>query len=197
MPVHAHRWPRLAHSGAAACFLHQFPHLHVVDHFHRQPPVRSHFFVHAAANQLERANSDIRSGFRIAHAPRPGREHERASKERHHHFFAEGEQFCVGQQRQMIPLVFLSQRNRPAQQVGSEVHVGIREDQPFPARIFVSALQGVGFTEPAGGKGIDPQHFQARIALRGCPQNCVGRIRGTVVHRHDFVARIIQRQKGR
>ena len=71
VPVHAHRVPGARDARPQSRFLHEFSELHVVNHFHRQPPVRSHLFVGAAPDQLKRAHADVSARSRIVRAPRP------------------------------------------------------------------------------------------------------------------------------
>ena len=101
----------------------------------------------------------------------------------------------MAEQGEMVPAALLRGGERAAQQVGPEVHVGVGEHEPFADGVLVGLLQGVRLAEPAGGKGIDCAGLQPRITLRGGCENFAGRIDGAVVHRDDFVARIIECEK--
>src|ERR1700680_3931338 len=100
MPVDAQGAFGLRNSRAEARLLDQFPKLHVVNDFHRQPPVRSDRLIGAPADELKRAEPriDVRAG--IAHAPRPNAKQEAHPEKCHHDLFADAEHFGAAEQRE-------------------------------------------------------------------------------------------------
>ncbi len=196
VPVDAHRESRLRGARPQSRFLHQFPQLHVVNHFHGQPPVCPHGFVRAAADHLESPDAHVAPRARVHRAPRPRPHHHRQPEKRHGDLFPERIHLGRAQQRHVIPSPLLGQRQRPPQESGREMDVRIREDQPFAARLFVGLLQRVRFSQPPGGQGIDARVFQPRILPRGAGQDRSRGVFGAVIHGHHFVTRVIERQKG-
>ena len=144
-----------------------FPSFHIVHHFHRQPPVRSHLFVSAAPDQLKRAHAHIARWISDCSRATAARPAGRPSRKTSSRSSRPTRTSWRGTAASSGPNVFLPPaRSSAARHVGLEMDVRIREHQPLARRMFERLLQRMRLAEPSGGKGIHVHHFQLRISAR-------------------------------
>ena len=95
VPMDAHGVACARDARRNARFLGELAEFHVVDDFHGQTPVRAHFFVRAAPNELKSADAGVDAGARIAAPARDECREESEREKAHGDSFSRIEHFSV------------------------------------------------------------------------------------------------------
>src|SRR5579859_4760258 len=107
--------------------------------------MRAHSLVRRTFEHLKRAYSHVSPRMRIAYPIGIGGHVERQAEERHQHRLPEAMHLNVAKQSHMVERAQLCHICYPPQNVGSEAHVGVSEQQPISNRSLKALLQRVCF----------------------------------------------------
>ena len=142
-------------------------------------------------HQLKGSDSEVRSRSWIGNAARIGSQVKAQSKKCKYRLFPEAVHLYLGHQRQVVQLLCLDQGDRAADRIRTKSHISVSKQEPFAARCFISALQCVRLSQPAGRQVPNIHNFQPRVAPRGITQYFLCVIGRTVVRRQNFERRIV------
>ena len=96
----------------------------------------------------------------------------------------------------MVPAPGLREGHSAAKQVGSEAHIGVRKDQPIPARVPVGLPERVRLAQPAGWEFAEVNYFQMMVCAGELFENFRRGISGAVIGGNNFIVRIVLREQG-
>src|SRR5437879_11834364 len=95
----------------------------------------------------------------------------------------------------MVPAPGLREGHSAAKQVGSEAHIGVRKDQPIPARVPVGLPERVRLAQPAGWEFAEVNYFQMMVCAGELFEDFRRGISGAVIGGSDCVVRIVLREE--
>src|SRR6202022_4134041 len=105
----------------------------------------SAFLITHAANHLKSTYAHVASGAWIGSLPGLIPDDEPKPEIANRRNLPESAHFNGGKQRQMVPVTFLRECDGTPQHIWRKMHVRIRKNNPFAARLFEPRDQGVRF----------------------------------------------------
>src|SRR5437879_8329828 len=96
----------------------------------------------------------------------------------------------------MVPAPGLREGHSAAKHVGSEAHIGVRKDQPIPARVPVGLPERVRLAQPAGWEFAEVNYFQMMVCAGELFEDFRRGISGAVIGGNNFIVRIVLREQG-
>src|SRR6266850_8019310 len=191
VPVNRYAILRDSYSRTKTRALNDFSQFHVIQDFHRQPAVRPAGFVRGALHHLECADSHVEVRMRIADPVGIRGDLKDKTKKCNEQLLPETNDLDVTKEREVVQIVLRCQGDGPAEDVGFEADISISEEQPIAGGNFVSFLEGVWFSKPAGRQFRNMHGAEPRMRSGIIIENASGRIIRTVVHGDNFKIRIV------
>jgi hypothetical protein len=96
----------------------------------------------------------------------------------------------------MVEALIQREFHRAAKRVGSELNIGVGENDPTSSGELISLVKRMGLAEPAGRKRSNVQNAEPGIVGGEIFHNAARGICGTVIHSDDFVIGIIEGEHG-